>query len=558
MRDPGAEATDKAREALEKRIRSVYREAQKDIQAKLDDFTQRFKVKDAMYQKQLKEGKITQAQYQQWLRGQVFQSDRWKQKLEQITTTLNESNKVAMGIINGEVNGIFAHNANWQSYTLEHGAGLNFGFEIHDSSTVARLLRDEPGLLPKKKVNIPKDKAWNRKKITRQITQGIIQGESLDKIAKRLQKVTDMNRNTALTNAQTAMTGAQNAGRQESLNRAVKMGVQVKKEWLATLDGHTRTEHGQLDGQKVDVDKPFRIGGYTIAYPGDPHAHPAMIYNCRCTLIGDLVKYPSKDAKRYDNIDGKPIKDMTFSQWLKAKEGGKIKEEPPKVEPFSQVGIGVAKSVQEVCEILNNAGIFKANSRGVYNCDLTGCDLDSAKSIASAYQQVFERYPQLKGKFGVVSAKNLGNRTYAQCWMRSGGRIDVNNSKGFYSNWSNVVKSYERDVLCDWHPFGTTAESIVVHEIGHAVDGYLAKKGILGGYNASGEFRYASSLLRNRIMKECGLSVKDSASAVSQYGSTNPQEWFAEAFAEYITSANPRPVAAALGRKLEELLKGVK
>ena len=59
-------------------------------------------------------------------------------------------------------------------------------------------------------------------------------------------------------------------------------------------------------------------------------------------------------------------------------------------------------------------------------------------------------------------------------------------------------------------------------------------------------------------MKQCGLTVNDSASAVSIYGSTNPQEWFAEAFAEYITSANPRPVAATLGKEIERLLKGVK
>lgn len=387
MRDLGAEATDKAREALDKRIRSVYREAQKDVQDKLDDFTRRFKVKDAMYQKQLKEGKITQAQYQQWLRGQVFQSDRWKQKLEQITTTLNESNKVAMGIINGEVNGIFAYNANWQSYTLEHGAGLNFGFEIYDSSTVARLLRDEPDLLPKKKVNVSKDKAWNRKKITRQITQGIIQGEPLDKIAKRLQKVTDMNRNSALTNAQTAMTGAQNAGRQESLNRAVKMGIQVKKEWLATLDGHTRTEHGQLDGQKVDVDKPFSIGGYTIAYPGDPHAHPAMIYNCRCTMVSDLVKYPSKDAKRYDNIDGKPIKDMTFSQWLKVKKSKK--EDRDAVKNFRATPVtseGYGKSSEDGS--MKTVRLYHGS-----NADFDKFDFDAGKAFkaggADAYGEGF-------------------------------------------------------------------------------------------------------------------------------------------------------------------------
>lgn len=550
MRDLGAEATDKAREALEKRVRSVYREAQKDVQDKLDDFTLRFKVKDAMYQKQLKEGKITQVQYQQWLRGQVFQSDRWKQKLEQITTTLNESNKVAMSIINGEVNGIFAHNANWQSYTLEHSAGLNFGFEIYDSSTVARLLRDEPDLLPKRKVNVSKDKAWNRKKITRQITQGIIQGEPLDKIAKRLQKVTDMNRNSALTNAQTAMTGAQNAGRQESLNRAVKMGIQVKKEWLATLDGHTRTEHGQLDGQKVDVDQPFRIGGYTIAYPGDPHAHPAMVYNCRCTMISDLVKYPSKDAKRYDNIDGKPIKDMTFSQWLKAKEGGKIEEELPKVKQFD---VERASSIFDINKAFKENGWFRNYS----DTDLTGCDLESAKAVYSAYDDVFTKFPFLRGKIdGVLMGDNM--KSYANCHTTDGGRVTLN--RKLFGNWSDLERRYARDVRLGFHPEGTSAKSIVVHEIGHAIDGYLTSVGVhVEGGNTTSTWLLSRVLNEDEEYDGDVFSRSSIGRLISSYATKNEREWFAECFAAYMDpSVERNSMMREFAAAFEELIEGVK
>lgn len=35
------------------------------------------------------------------------------------------------------------------------------------------------------------------------------------------------------------------------------MGVQLKKQWLATLDGKTRHEHRMLDGQTVDVEESF-------------------------------------------------------------------------------------------------------------------------------------------------------------------------------------------------------------------------------------------------------------------------------------------------------------
>ena len=41
---------------------------------------------------------------------------------------------------------------------------------------------------------------------------------------------------------------------------------------------------------------------------------------------------------------------------------------------------------------------------------------------------------------------------------------------------------------------------------------------------------------------------------VSRYASKNPQEWFAECFAEYITSADPRVVASEFGKELERLV----
>ena len=133
------------------------------------------------------------------------------------------------------------------------------------------------------------------------------------------------------------------------------------------------------------------------------------------------------------------------------------------------------------------------------------------------------------------------------------------------------MEHYEYDVLSGWHPRGTTAESIVTHEIGHAIDGLLAREGVLGGITAKGEYRYASSTMRNTIMKRVAkkdpvmqqmfdiwggkegmsMAVHD---YVSEYATKNPQEWFAECFAEYITSANPRAVATEFGKELEKLL----
>lgn len=545
MEDLGHVQTDKLLESLEERLGDIYTQAYKDVKKKADDYFARFAVKDKAKRDLVAAGKMSKDEYSTWRRNQMLSGKRWTDLRDQLAQDLTNVNKIAAGMVRGELNEVFAINANYSEYLIENGMRMDYGFTLYDRNTVANLVMNDPDIIPwKPHVDVPANLRWNRQMVTSHITQGILQGESIPHLSKRLLKTVNNDKVAAVRTARTAVTSAQNAGRQSVYDKAKSMGLNLQKEWLATLDGRTRHDHGMADGQRVPLDGEFTVGGYKMKYPGDMSAPGWLVYNCRCTTI---TVEPSHITKGEE-----PRK--TYSEWIEEKKKEKDKKPQPKVVPFSQVGIGTANSVKEVEDIINGAGVFRSGSV----CKLDGCDLDSAKSVASAYQQIFEKYPQLKGKFGAVTARNLGSSTYAQCWLRSDGRVEVNNASGFYSNWSNVVKSYERDVLSNWHPFGTTAESVVTHEVGHAIDGYLSNSGILGGYNAAGEYRYASSLLRSKVMKQCGLTVKDSASAVSRYGSTNPQEWFAEAFAEYITSANPRPVAATLGKEIERLLKGVK
>lgn len=546
MVDLGHVQTDRLLESLEERLGDIYTQAYEDVKKKADDYFARFAVKDKAKRELVAAGKMSKDEYSTWRRNQMLSGKRWTDLRDQLAQDLTNVNKIAAGMVRGELNEVFAINANYSEYLIENDMRMNYGFTLYDRNTVANLVMNDPDIIPwKPNVDVPADLRWNRQMVTSHITQGILQGESIPHLSKRLLKTVNNDKIAAVRTARTAVTSAQNAGRQAVYDKAKSMGLNLQKEWLATLDGRTRHDHGMADGQRVPLDGKFTVGGYKMKYPGDMSAPGWLVYNCRCTTITVEPPHITKGEE--------PRK--TYSEWVEEKKKEEKDKKPqPKVVPFSQVGIGNANSVKKVENIINNASVFKTGSV----CKLDGCDLDSAKSIASAYQQIFEKYPQLKGKFGAVTAKNLGGSTYAQCWLRSDGRVDVNNASGFYSNWSSVVKQYERDVQSNWHPFGTTAESVVTHEVGHAIDGYLANSGILGGRNAAGEYRYASSLLRSKVMKQCGLTVKDSASAVSRYGSTNPQEWFAEAFAEYITSANPRPVAATLGKEIERLLKGVK
>lgn len=131
---------------------------------------------------------------------------------------------------------------------------------------------------------------------------------------------------SAIRTARTATTAAQNAGRMDSYHAAEGMGIKLKKEWLATLDGRTRHAHAMLDGQTAETDKPFHVDGCEIMYPGDTSAPGYLVYNCRCTLIAaldDVPKAPNPLRRARDPETGKSIlvSDMTYAQWVSWKAG---------------------------------------------------------------------------------------------------------------------------------------------------------------------------------------------------------------------------------------------
>ena len=333
MHDYGNEAAEKAIKKLDKRIQDVYREAEQDLQEKMDEFVRKYKIKEQKYLEQVAEGKISQADFDAWKRGQVFQGRQWRTKQRSIADVLYRSGEVSTKIINEMALGVCAENVNYAAYTIEHGFGVNFGFNLYDESTVANLIKKEPDILPKWKIDEKKNYIWNKKKLNNAVTQGIIQGEKLDEIAKRVSTgLSGSNQNLMKTFATTAMTGAQNSGRNISYKNAQKLGINLKKEWLATLDLRTRTSHRELDGQKADIDEPFKVDGEEIRFPGDPTAKAYLIYNCRCTMVADLVDYPAEEYERYDNIDGKPIKGMSYEEWAKAKKNGEDISVNPKAK----------------------------------------------------------------------------------------------------------------------------------------------------------------------------------------------------------------------------------
>lgn len=334
MPDYGSRYTEKRQRLLELRLKRVYTEAQKDLQEKLDSFVAKKERKQQEKLAQVKAGKITEQEYKDWLSGQVFIEKQWKAKVQQATDILYHSNEKAVSMVRDEQMNVFTENANYQAYQVEKTTGFQNGvsFELYDMATVDRLIQEKPELLPRSNLKERKDKAWNQGIIANTITQGIIQGATIPQIAKRIARDTASRNSKAMIRyARTAMTGAENAGRMVTMRRAEDMGINVKKQWLATLDRRTRDSHRHLDGQIRKIDEPFESELGEIMYPGDPEAEPGDVYNCRCTLTYIYPDYPSPASERiaYDEWEDEEGshresfimgQDTNYGDWLQEKK----------------------------------------------------------------------------------------------------------------------------------------------------------------------------------------------------------------------------------------------
>lgn len=305
--DEGSNETDELIKKMERRLNRQYSAADKEMSKKLSKFMKEYENEKEKKLKDLSLGKITQGQYNAWLKAQA-QRGKW---LKEMVNTLSDdyvtTNAKAMSIVRGFMPDAYAINRNYAAFQVEKGSWLDTSFTLYDAHTVEAIVRDRPNLLPEPKPDIPKELRWHKQKITNAITQGILQGESIPKIAKRLRAVTDMDRRAAIRNARTATTGAQNAGRVDSYRDAEKLGIKLRQEWLATLDGRTRDSHRLLDGERVDVGKKFSNG---CRYPGDPHGPAHEIYNCRCTLVAAVEGIDQSSAPRNSRLG-----DMSYEQW---------------------------------------------------------------------------------------------------------------------------------------------------------------------------------------------------------------------------------------------------
>lgn len=306
--------TDKELEEMEKKLTGIYKEAFSDIEKGWNAYMEETGKKIAPLEKAYEEAKASGDKEAMRRLGidlakekklQTIGSERYLTMADETAARMCDVNAVAVAYLNNEMPKIYTFNYNETLKSIETDLGkidIKRSFTLVDERTVRRLVKTDTSLFPQKTINKAKDMKWNLKAINSQVLQGILQGESIPKISERLYNVSDMNAQAAIRNARTMTTAAENNGRLEGIYEAEEKGIVYEKQWMATHDDRTRESHAELDGVSVPTDEEFPNGLY---YPGDPAGDPEEVYNCRCSLVRNLVGFRKADGR----IEKPDIKD---------------------------------------------------------------------------------------------------------------------------------------------------------------------------------------------------------------------------------------------------------
>lgn len=222
--------------------------------------------------------------YQDALRNYTLRNKWYRDMVNDTTYRLAQVNDLAVSYVNGEIPAIYVQNYN----PVDPDALLvRQTWTIRSEHTLSNLIRES---LPDRELDYAKDMAWNQRQLNNAVLQGIIQGEGIPKIAKRILPIVKNNEVASIRTARTMVTEAENRGRLDRYAEYEDEGIITHKVWIATPDGRTRAWHLSMDGQEVPVDEPFIDGhGEELDYPGDPSGSPKTIYNCRCSMRSQII-----------------------------------------------------------------------------------------------------------------------------------------------------------------------------------------------------------------------------------------------------------------------------
>ena len=518
------------------------------------------------------------------------------------------------------------------AYEIQKGVGVGWDFSALDDKQISKVI-NKPWVVDGKNFS---ERIWgNRQKLVNELnntlTQNIILGKdpqkAIDEIARKM--------NTSKTNAgRLVMT--EEAFFSSAAQKDCFTELDVEQfEIVATLDSHTSDICRGMDGKHFPMSE-WKVG--VTAPPFHVHCRSTTVpyFDDEFDAVGERTARDEETGKTYF-VPG----NMTYKEWEKAFVNGgdksdlkavnaddsaiaeytaSRKEYDTQVQRLAELeketdnALDAYMDVMDTPQAAEYEAVFnkkfdeteslkqivkdlKAALSGkeakavrqveknlavktgipIDKVEMSGLQYDTADMIFGSYKTVLNKYPELKGQLASFKYDGAKGNAYASCRTLTG---EIQTHKMF-ANDDKLVQNYASDVAAGFHPVGTDHNSIIVHELGHALDGYMTKKKLLGAdYNSYGVLHSASQTAKDMTLKflgfdrqEIAIELKSQgltlsqrrdilnerekefiAEHISKYAAENEKEFFAECFAEYVTSDEPREAAKIFGKIIDKAL----
>lgn len=544
--------SEKELKRIERELTKIYEQSQKEIHEKWDSYLQRAAERTKKLEEALEKAKASGdtekiKEAQEALKRKVDSVTRQDAKFNamarETAERLTDVNAIATAYINNEMPKVYALNYNGMIEDIENDLeGINTGiaFNLVDERTIKQLVKDDKLLYSNKTLDKAADMKWNLKAITSQVTQGIIQGESIPKIAKRLDNVSDMDKNAAIRSARTLTTTAENSGRMAGIKEAEDKGIVYEKQWMATPDDRTRESHAELDGVSVPLEEPFPNG---LMYPADMSGDPEEVWNCRCSMVRKLIGF------RRDDGSISEVGDIEHYE-RRIGEEKKTEEQPENKSTLREIEFTPAENIFDAETYARNnfveGGFFNLTGKDV---SFKGVDIEVANRINKRLEEIYTTYDidklQSLEAFGKANKKIYSAHTDAPMYTTNFGNIGLNSTllssenkiaeyvkKGeesfeYVINNKSVLSGKSLELAEIYEKAGrslvdNSIEGMITHEVGHHLSYMSEVNKELSSISQSGEWqKYAETL--------------------SGYANTSFGEYIAESFTAYINSEEIQP-----------------
>lgn len=320
-----------------KDLKREYNEAAKRIKQNIKDLAEREQSQSVIYQ----------AKYQEQLLNQINNA----------LNTLDTVNTVSDYLKDSYYNGFMG-----SLYDIQ-GQGIPIILPFDQNAITKMISTTGDNIKLSKKLYSNLTALKNR--VRKEVSMGIAAGEMYEQVASRIDRAANIGFNNAYRIARTEGHRVSQASALDAMQGAKDTGANVVKQWDATLDGDTRKEHRELDGQIVEIDERFEVKGRKAKHPGG-FGRPELDINCRCTMLqrakwaldqDELDRLKSR-AEFFDLDKSKSFEDFK-KKYLKAAE---------QVEEIQSKGINRKaqiyntldkKHVDKIDELVNGADEIK-------------------------------------------------------------------------------------------------------------------------------------------------------------------------------------------------------